>query len=213
MIMNSTNTVVYIKVKGRRPQGFLDPPKFEWNGTKERQLWTMVSNLNYSQDQIDWQNLSKIFETPEFFLKKRTYKLFAEHLELLQLQLEKKRDLEKYSNDQVNEGMSDLIHKYTPTLQNDNLLNVSASPLTTERQDSEEVETEVTNEALQHLQTSKILNIHKKTSDSENKPNDKLDKDGINKEMECGSSDDDLSSSLSVSKSALEEALMDRLQF
>lgn len=213
MIMNSRNTVIYIKVKGKRPQGFSDPPKFEWNSAKERQLWAMVSNLNYSQDQIDWQNLSKILETPEFFLKKRTYKLFAKHLELLQLQLEKKRDLEKYSNVQVNEGMPDILHKYIPTLQNDNLLNVPATPLATERQDSEEVETEVTNEALQHLQTSKILNIHKAKSDNQKKFDDNSAKDGINKELECNSSDDDLSSSLSVSKSALEEALMDRLQF
>ncbi|CAI4038926.1 hypothetical protein SMKI_06G2780 [Saccharomyces mikatae IFO 1815] len=211
--MNSENTVVYVKVKGKRPEGFVDPPKFEWNGAKERQLWAMVSNLNYSQDQVDWQNLSEILETPEFFLKKRTYKLFANHLELLQLQLEKKRDLEKLSNVRVNEGMFGMLHKYIPNLQNDNILAEPESLLATDRGNSEEVEVEVTNEALQHLQTSKVLNIHKTKVNNGNKVDMNLTDNGVDEEPEYNSSDDDLSSSLSVSKSALEEALMDRLQF
>ncbi|CAI4053019.1 Atg29p SKDI_16G1100 [Saccharomyces kudriavzevii IFO 1802] len=211
--MNSKNTVVYVKIKGKRPEGFADPPKFEWNGTKEGQLWAMVSNLNYAQDQIDWQNLSKILETPEFFLRKRTYKLFAKHLELLQIQLDKKRDLEKFSNVQVNEGMFDVLHNYMPTLNDGILTNVPTSPPGTKRETSEELDAEVTKEALQHLQTSKILNIHKSKSSNEKNVESNLSKDDLEKDSDRDSSDGNLSSSLSVSKSALEEALMDRLQF
>lgn len=211
--MNSSNTIVYVKIKGKRPDGFVDPPKFEWNSAKERQLWAMVSNLNYSRDQIDWQALSEVLEAPGFFLKKRTYKLFAKHLELLQIQLEKKRDLEKFSNVQVNDRMFEVLNNYIPTLQNENLLTVPTSPSETKGETLEEVDEEVTTEALQHLQTSKILNIHKAKSNSERKFDRNTPNDGAEKESERGTSDDDLSSSLSVSKSALEEALMDRLQF
>ncbi|AQZ10687.1 ATG29 (YPL166W) [Zygosaccharomyces parabailii] len=193
--MDNTNTIVYVKVKGKRPDGFTDLPKFEWNIDKERQLWAIVSKLENYQDQIDWEGLSDSLGAPDYFLKKRSYKLFTKHLGLLEQQIERK----------INTGddskPSEKANQLGPTPENDVI--DEGYHLSEETADAEKLE-KTTMKTLQHLHTSRILSRPRLPS-------------GVAKETRNGSqtqanSDSESSSSLSVSSSALEEALMDRLK-
>ncbi|CCD27318.1 Atg29p NDAI_0K01270 [Naumovozyma dairenensis CBS 421] len=208
--MNGQNTIVYVRVKGKRPVGFVDPPEFNWNQDKEKALWSIISKLDDRKSEINWQELSDTLDAPDYFLKKRSYKLFRKHLELLQKQIERKG----LKNQESNETLKQL-HSYVSTLDKTLLMGKGTGSEISNKEDEktpdsirgkEKVEDfgqnrdteEVTALALEQLQTSKIINYkNKKKSKSNTSPD----------------SDSELSSSLDVSKSALEEALMDRLHF
>ena len=104
--MNNTNTIVYVKVRGKKPAGFIDPPNFVWDQNKEKKLWSIISKLDSQRNEIDWKLISETLNAPDYFLKKRSYKLFAKHLELLQKQIDRKEledgssngDLQKLPN-------------------------------------------------------------------------------------------------------------------
>lgn len=161
--MNNENTKIYIRVSGKRPEGFIDPKPFEWGFKRDKILWTRISKMESLED-MDWKELCQDLGAPESFLKKRSYMLFQKHLKLL------------------SEQMSD-----SPRMR---------SPLDTRNSVDETI--------LQNLQASKILNNRFDVPNNET-----LDTTTNKNNEESGS---DLSSSLSVSKSALEDALMDRLQ-
>lgn len=200
--MNNTNTVVYVKVKGNRPAGFVDPSPFEWNVEKEKQLWSMMSKLDNYQDQIDWKDLSKTLEAPDYFLKRRSYKLFAMHLKLLEQQIERKM---MANND--NEGSRQTsIRQFEPIIETHTLTESAMKDQNSHEESSIDEGEEATFKALQQLHTSKILNQSKLPA-TEGK---ELRKTGSANNANV--SDSETSSSLSVSTSALEEALMDRLQ-
>lgn len=198
--MNSHNTIVYVRVNGNRPPGFVDPAPFEWNPEKERQLWAIISKLDDYQDQIDWKELSKNLEAPDYFLKKRSYKLFATHLKLLEQQIERKM-MATSDNDGSRQTS---IRQFEPTagmhtLTESNIKNQEEL----ENRSADETK-DTTLKTLQQLHTSRIL------SNSKNPLAD--DKGAQKSSANTTVSDSETSSNLSVSKSALEEALMDRLQ-
>lgn len=195
--MNNSNTVVYVKVKGNRPAGFVDPAPFEWNIEKEKHLWAIVSKLDNYQDQIDWNVLSKTLEAPDYFLKKRSYKLFAMHLKLLEQQIERKM----MASDNENGSRQTSIQQFEPTGGIHTLTESCMKIQGPAQDDLTDVTKETTLKTLQQLHTSKILNRsrHLTSDDKEVRRNG-------------NASDSETSSSLSVSTSALEEALMDRLQ-
>ncbi|AET38112.1 Atg29p Ecym_2379 [Eremothecium cymbalariae DBVPG len=166
--MDIKNTIVYIKVPGRRWDGFVDHPKFRWNYEQEKKLWSLVSTLD-NKDEIDWELLVKELKAPEFFLRKRTYKLFSNHLKSLERQVHNRTSVSPHSM-----GLVD---------------DMDPQPVT--------LSTKVPKE------TNALDNLHILKSVRPKPPRDEdvVDSSGTSE-----------LSSLSVSKSALEEALMDRLQ-
>ena len=199
--MNNQNTVVYVKLKGKRPEGFINPPKFEWNLDKERQLWAIVSKLENYQDQIDWQRLSQTLDVPDYFLKKRSYKLFAKRLKILEQQIERKI--------KIDDGGGAVEAQEEPT-QIEPSLSFDDGKITTDDQrlleenDNVNILEKTTMRTLQQLHTSKILSRSRLASGN--------GRDTRNGSQNQSNSDSESSSSLSVSNSALEEALMDRLK-
>lgn len=171
--MNSRNTVIYIKVSGRKRDGFVDPPKFDWDLAKDRRLWFAVSTLA-NKDDIDWQILSRELDAPEYFLRKRSYNLLSKHLKLMEEQIERK----------------------TRNVESSGKISIPEESVYKEQTESgtEEYEHDPGEEAMKNMRKSKII--------SQKRPSG---------EETAGSSISELSN-LSVSKSALEEALMDRLQ-
>lgn len=143
--MDNTNTIVYVQVRQNRPDGFLDPPPFQWDVEKERKLWGWLSREDgASAGPQAWLSLSKDIEAPEYFLRRRSYRLVARHLELLRQQI-------------VDHGLED--HQG-------------------------------------------LSNVHPSTSNEEPQSTN----------LSGSGGEDTGSSNPSVSKSALEEALMDRLK-
>ncbi|CAR28600.1 hypothetical protein ZYGR_0S02340 [Zygosaccharomyces rouxii] len=196
--MNNQNTVVYVKLKGKRPEGFINPPKFEWNLDKERQLWAIVSKLENYQDQIDWQGLSHTLDVPDYFLKKRSYKLFAKRLKLLEQQIERKI---KIDNDGKPQESTTQIG---PSLSFDDENTTTDDQRSLEENANANILEKTTMRTLQQLHTSKILSRPRLPSSN--------GRDTRNGSQNQSNSDSESSSSLSVSNSALEEALMDRLK-
>ncbi|EDO18345.1 hypothetical protein Kpol_1013p16 [Vanderwaltozyma polyspora DSM 70294] len=206
--MDNSNTAIYIRVKGQRPKGFVDPLPFEWNLEKEKRLWSIISTLDSNRQQINWKLLSETIEVPEYFLKERSYTLFSNNLQ----KLGKFIDNNNTSNDpsKVIPGTSQ-----TGDYSNLKALDVSKGSMDgkdmcqdmKEINDPNYVDYDVDNEdetaelTLQKLQTSKIL-----TQQNPMKIRSKERKEEFQE-----TSDADLWSSLSVSTSALEEALMDRM--
>lgn len=91
--MNDQNSIVYVRVPGKRPPGFQDPVPFEWNVEKETQLWQFLFKLDNSIDQIDWDDLSEILNAPVYFIKRRSYKLFTKQVDSMRKQIENKRKI------------------------------------------------------------------------------------------------------------------------
>ncbi|QLQ81417.1 hypothetical protein HG537_0F01780 [Torulaspora globosa] len=198
--MDNHNTAVYVKVNGNRPPGFVDPQPFEWNSEKEKQLWAIISKLDDYQDQIDWRELAKNLDAPDYFLKKRSYKLFAMHLKLLEQQIERKM-MAASENDGSRHTS---VRQFDATA---GMHTLTESSIKNQQELKDTVVDEprdTTLKTLQQLHTSKIL------SNSKNPMAEvrEAQKSGGNN----NGSDSETSSNLSVSKSALEEALMDRLQ-
>lgn len=157
--MNSNNTVVYIKINGRNREGFVDPLKFEWNSTKDKELWAVISKLE-TLDNIDWNKLSKELNSPEYFVRKRSYTIFTDHLKRLE--------------EEIGRNTKEL--KIT-------LKETNQKPL---------------------LEVEDVNFLNDPTNSKITRQQSKID------ELACSSLSE--LSNLSISNSALEEALMDRLK-
>lgn len=195
MTMNNNNTVVYVRVKGKRPEGFRDLPTFEWNVDKEKQLWEIVSKLENYQDRIDWSGLSDTLGVPDYFLKRRSYKLFAKHLGLLEQQIERKISTGDAGKSPERTKQFGIIPDDEECTENYDSPEETANAEMLEK---------TTMRTLQQLHTSKILSRSRLPSSS--------GREARNVSQSRSDSDSETSSSLSVSDSALEEALMDRLK-
>lgn len=191
--MNNSNTVVYVKVAGPRPDDFVEPLPFDWSAEKERQLWQFISKLDNQEDHINWEQLSETFDTPIFFLKKRSYKMFSMRLELLKQKIQHKRKILQNDNPVVNMQQELRVE------------HVITHPFL-------ETETKINKK---HVKNDIAENVH--NSNTSNYKDQSPKKDTIIPPSQASVSDNetdgDISSSLSVSKSALEEALMARLNF
>lgn len=191
--MNNNNTVVYVKVSGPRPDNFVEPPPFVWSPEKERQLWQFISKLDNQDDHINWEQLSETFDTPIFFLKKRCYKMFSMRLELLKQKIQHKKKILQNDNPVMNtqhELRPEHVHTY-PFIENDTKINNEH----VKNDISENVRNSILSNYKDHGPREDTIIPTSRVSASDNE------------------TDGDISSSLSVSKSALEEALMARLNF
>lgn len=198
--MNNENSIVYVRVNGNRPPGFVDPAPFDWNAEKERQLWAIISKLDDYQDQIDWKELAQALGAPDYFLKRRSYKLFALHLKLLEQQIERKM-MTTSDNDGSRQTS---VRQFEPTA---GVHTLTGSNIAEQESLDDKViddTKDTTLKTLQHLHTSRILSTSKNPLGGEKN----VHKGGAHSNV----SDSETSSNLSVSKSALEEALMDHLQ-
>lgn len=217
--MDSKNTIVYIRIKGKRPANFTDPDVFDWNLDKEKRLWNFLSKLHDPDEEIDWDMLSEGLDTPIYFLKRRCYELFTKHLELLKQQIDRKnRNISE--SDELESNHSLQIKREVEFL---NQMPVR-TPGTIQEETNEEVEedrdesngnkgsdsTNITKRAIDHLKSSKILNFNHEFY--ENRKHQTDTHEYVNNKEDEDNSESELSSSLGVSKSTLEEALMDKLQ-
>lgn len=221
--MDNSNTIIYVRIKGKRPPDFVDPEPLEWNDDKDKQLWEFISKLDNSIDQINWTKLSTMLNAPKFFLRERSYKLFENHMLLMKRQLNAKKlapvdsggkfDIFKNSsvvkeskinmpitNNSsvdllVDRSMAQNVITKNNELENDEYIESD------EKLDQANLYEKSTSDILNQLHVSKVLG--KSLHSTKNK--------GLNELKE--EPDSDLSSSLNVSKSALEEALLERLRF
>lgn len=193
--MNNNNTIVYVKVAGPRPDEFVEPPPFDWSQEKERQLWQFISKLDKQEDHINWEQLSETFDTPIYFLKKRCYKMFSMRLELLKQKIQHKKkilesDTRAIETEQETKPEHDVTHPFI--------------------EDKDKINNEnTTNDISDRLHNIKLSN-YKPPVPTKDAP---APTSSANRSVSDNETDDDISSSLSVSKSALEEALMARLNF
>lgn len=221
--MDNRNTIIYVRVKGKRPSNFVDPEPFEWNEDKDKQLWEFISKLDNSIDQINWTKLSTILNVPIFFLRERSYKLFENHMLLMKRQFDNKKlssmdlmgNFEAFKDSSIikkskmkiptvpDSSMELSIDKCLPenTIPENNDSDYDDYLKSDEKMGQEKLSEKSTTEVLDQLHVSKVLG--KRLHSTKKKQLDEL------KEL----SDNDTSSSLSVSKSALEEALLERLHF
>ncbi|SCU82581.1 LADA_0C06480g1_1 [Lachancea dasiensis] len=180
--MNAGNTIVYVKITGKARDGFIDPPKFHWDLEKDKKLWATISKFGDSKKSIDWTKLSREFQAPEYFLRKRSYRLFAKHLKLLEQEIETKTRGLTVNSNVSRDGT------YEPRERDDHDDSERSYINPRERGNT------ATPEGLYNLRSSQILN--------QKVPGDTKGTESSLSEL----------SNLSVSKSALEEALLDRLQ-
>lgn len=208
--MNNKNTVVYIRIKSKRPDNFQNTTKFEWNEDKEHQLWSFISSLDDSMDHVDWETLSTGLNTPIFFLKRRSFKLFKRHLLLLEKEVEDKKRMlqEKDRKSSISRMPQVSLHPISLDNQRNNpeFTNNIIRSFRSEGSPDDD-----TTKSIQ-LECSKL---HKTFIKEDNKDNqdDKGDAIGNEAQKDTNISNSDISSSLSISKSALEDALMERLHF
>ncbi|SMN22116.1 similar to Saccharomyces cerevisiae YPL166W ATG29 Autophagy-specific protein that is required for recruitment of other ATG proteins to the pre-autophagosomal structure (PAS) [Maudiozyma saulgeensis] len=205
--MNNNNTIVYIKVDGPRPANFVDPTPFDWNEEKENQLWKFISKLDSEQDHINWKQLSETFETPVYFLKNRAYKMFSMRLEQLKQKIQNKKKM--LEGNHISESIS-LGHPIIDSPSESSFLTHRVTNRKTDHKPSsfdgrEDIDNDVADELAEGLQKTKLLNYI--TPETNEVTDNNMRHDG-DSEL-----DSDISSNLSVSKSALEEALMARLNF
>ncbi|KAH7578744.1 Atg29 N-terminal domain [Nakaseomyces glabratus] len=216
--MNSKNTIVYVKVKGKRPDGFVDPPVFEWNIQKEKKLWSLLSQLNDPDKEIDWALLAEGLDAPIYFLKRRCYELFTKHFELLRQQIDRKN--KNALTDRSETPERDSTEEITKEVNFLNQLPVR-TPGTIQEEFNEDNGPKDKNKtpdtmkkAIEQLKSSRILNFKGNKLDYNNREegltryDSTYEKEGVHTEE----TESELSSSLGVSKSTLEEALMDKLQ-
>lgn len=193
--MNNNNTIVYVKVAGPRPDDFVEPPPFDWSQEKERQLWQFISKLDKQEDHINWEQLSETFDTPIYFLKKRCYKMFSMRLELLKQKIQHKKkilesDTRAIETEKETKPEQDITYPFV--------------------EDKDKINNEhTTNDISDRLHNIKLSN-YKPPVPTKDAP---ATTSSANRSVSDNETDDDISSSLSVSKSALEEALMARLNF
>lgn len=217
--MDSQNTIVYIRVKGKRPANFTDPPAFDWDLDKEKRLWNFLSKLHDPDEEIDWDILSEGLNTPIYFLKRRCYELFTKHLELLKQQIDKKNrnipDDEKSNHSRRIKKEVELLNQVpvrTPgTIQEETNDEIEADINELKGNMQNPTGEDITKRAINHLKSSKILNFNHEFYKN-NKDINQTAKEEFSNNIDKDSSESELSSSLGVSKSTLEEALMDKLQ-
>lgn len=232
--MDNRNTIIYVKVKGKRPADFKDPEPFEWNEDKDKQLWKFISKLYSSIEQINWANLSTILNAPKEFLKQRSYKLFNMHVSLMKRQLDIKKvrynnveiplaqtlSIKNQSNDDIATLQENVItsQRKIPTA----FTSFKQSPVNSmARSDIEnkihgnaiESDTDQENLSPESIKESPKQRHILKSSEDESemvRRGTSTSRERTNRNEDY---DSDLSSTLSVSKSALEEALLERLHF
>ncbi|PSN70073.1 hypothetical protein BS50DRAFT_619003 [Corynespora cassiicola Philippines] len=71
------------------PRGnFLDPPQADWNATKDRALWKVISKSSKTSD-LNWVELATRFQVPPPFLLQQAAWLYERHLEHVRSQMKK----------------------------------------------------------------------------------------------------------------------------
>lgn len=239
--MNNSNTTIYVRVKGPRPANFVDPVPFEWNQEKEDFLWSQISNLNGQEQKgsINWQALSQQLKVPVKFLLKCSFKLYSKHIKILEQYVSKdKNELPLSMKIEETMNLADLalvlgaaerqqhrlmmeqeraLNTANPLIQGTDVSEITfqqslpivnkSGGLMIQGHASEAEEDKKLNryedetlDAMQKLQTSKILSFKRPLANHASNRAGTTDNEG-----------NDTISSLSVSNSALEEALLDRL--
>ncbi|KAH0398329.1 hypothetical protein KCU89_g7351, partial [Aureobasidium melanogenum] len=69
------------------PRGdFVDPPQVDWNSTKDRALWKIISKASNSKE-LDWEDLSTKFEVSLAFLLQQAAWLYERHFAQMKAQM------------------------------------------------------------------------------------------------------------------------------
>ncbi|KAF2867189.1 hypothetical protein BDV95DRAFT_582781 [Massariosphaeria phaeospora] len=67
---------------------FVDPPQADWNATKDRALWKVISKSSKTSD-LDWVELAARFQVPPTFLLQQAAWLYDRHLDHVRAQMKK----------------------------------------------------------------------------------------------------------------------------
>ncbi|CCE62778.1 hypothetical protein TPHA_0D01370 [Tetrapisispora phaffii CBS 4417] len=231
--MNNQNTIVYVRLKGKTPPGGLKVSKpFEWNAKKDDQLWQIVSSKEAETQELDvnWEQLGQIFEdVPEKYLKQRTYSLISSKL--------KKLDHLKQKVNKIIDSKGSKIIDLEAQRTNLQISQYISNKNIVDHQ--EEIPADEVSESKHGMKTNSANSSLNGAMYMHYMNEDKLDKDDMYGEVisklqtskilennfpikfknklkleDSGSifeNENEISSSLSVSASALEEALLDRL--
>jgi len=71
------------------PRGdFEDPPPVDWDATKDRALWKIISKAANSKD-LDWPELSRKFQVSLHFLLQQAAWLYERHFAQMRAQMKK----------------------------------------------------------------------------------------------------------------------------
>ncbi|KAI5844684.1 hypothetical protein BZA05DRAFT_476714 [Tricharina praecox] len=76
---------VYIRLPFPR-NGFVDPPRVEWDATKERYLWKVISRGNRNAD-VDWDALAQHLQVSHAFLLQQAAWLYERELSQIQARM------------------------------------------------------------------------------------------------------------------------------
>ncbi|KAA8901579.1 hypothetical protein FN846DRAFT_957006 [Sphaerosporella brunnea] len=82
-----TQYTVYIRLPFPR-DGFIDPPRVDWDASKERYLWKILSKGNRDAD-INWDSLSQQLQVSRAFLLQQAAWLYERELIQIQAQMRK----------------------------------------------------------------------------------------------------------------------------
>lgn len=78
---------VFVRLPFQR-NGFEDPLPVNWNSTKDRQLWKLISSASNSKD-LDWESMSERFDVPLSFLLQQAAWLYERHFEGMRAQMKR----------------------------------------------------------------------------------------------------------------------------
>lgn len=217
--------VVYLRFPFTR-NGFQDPPSTDWDSSKEKALWEYLSKSS-SEKEVDWEYLANKFNVPVAFILQQAAYLYEKELELVRAQMQRVKlgspGAPPVNNSKGAASGSDDSSNAPPdppnppgnTSNNNNTDSGSSSPffgdperrakqLLTESRaqyDGDAAADEELEPAFLPTKTSK----HSKGNDHHNNNNTNLSSSNGN-----SSTFTDLSDT-SISKSALEEALLNEL--
>ncbi|POS83394.1 hypothetical protein EPUL_003074 [Erysiphe pulchra] len=90
MAAHDPQYIVFIRVPFPRGS-FVDPPFVDWDASKDKHLWKILSNTSKNSD-IDWNKLATKFDVPLTFLLQQIACLYERQMQQVQAQIRKVRE-------------------------------------------------------------------------------------------------------------------------
>nr|POE89951.1 autophagy-related protein 29 [Quercus suber] len=75
-----------VRLPFSRPEGFIDPPRVEWDASKDKTLWKLISKASNSRD-LDWEGMAERFGVGLGFLLMQAAWLYERHFEGMKMQM------------------------------------------------------------------------------------------------------------------------------
>ncbi|RKF65133.1 Autophagy-related protein 29 [Erysiphe neolycopersici] len=102
MTAHDPQYIVFIRVPFPRGS-FVDPPFVDWDASKDKNLWKILSNTSKNSD-IDWNKLATKFDVPLTFLLQQIACLYERQMQQVQAQIRKVRETKGLSVPPIAQG-------------------------------------------------------------------------------------------------------------